>query len=382
MLFRSEDFSHKFVEFGIMRSAFLSKVRNLARRFQLAQELSLIQSCIQQHPDEDDFKDQIKKTYKRCFGLNFSHYDTNTDSIYFDEQVIALEQTSNFDQIHGAWFLRTKGEEMAPFHEQVRFFYESQLLEQQYKSALKTEQEFLISRQIQKDLLPRDLPTTSFLQSIAYFEPARTLGGDFFDYHQVKKKDMFVIADVSGKGLGAALYAAFVKAILHVISHTGLPLNKVLSNLHENLEEYGDQGFFCTLFLMSFDSQNKELAFASAGHNRMLLVQDHGVLFLSAKGLPVGILSGPEYSLESASLKAGDLIFLYTDGLTELESTSGELLGEDRLVGILCKNRRDTIEELRKKIVKKVHEFSGNGQLSDDVTFLIIKVNENYGSGN
>ena len=376
-----EDFSHRFIEFGIMRSAFLTKVRNLARRFHLARELSSLQSCIQNHPCEDDFRAQLMKVYDQCFGLRFSHYDFANHSLHFHDHIVVLEQSGDGEQTFGSWSLRASGEETAPFHEQVRFFYVSRLLEEQYKSALKTEQEFLISRQIQQDLLPAELPRKNFLQSTAYFEPAKTLGGDFYDYHQALGKDLFVIADVSGKGLGAALYAAFTKAILHVISHTEVQVNAVLSNLHEILVEYGDQGFFCTLFLAKLDSRKRHLQYASAGHNRMMLVRDHGVQFLSGRGLPVGILTGPGYSLEEFDLQSGDIIFLYTDGLTELEGKEGELLGEERLVKMLHENRSDSLDELRAKIVESLHEFSEHGQLSDDVTFLIIKVNRGYESG-
>jgi len=369
-----ESFSHHFIEFGIMRNTFLAKVRNLSRRFFLAGELARLQSCIQSHPNSEDFLAMVSEIYKDCFSQNFLDYDPETSTLRFGDRRVELRKKEEIEKGLGLWTLQSEGQEMEPFHEQVRFFFESRALEGQYKTALKTEQEFLISRQIQRELLPGQLPQTRVLSSAAYFQPAKTLGGDFFDHHSLPDREIFVIADVSGKGLGSALYAAFVKAMLYVLCASGRPLNRVLSHLHRDLEGYGDKGYFCTLFLAGIDAAGERMEYSSAGHNRMILLRGGFPIFLSGKGLPVGILSGPEHSLERMDLEVGDLIFLYTDGVTELEGSGGELFGEKRLLEILEDGIDDSMEDLKSRIIQRLTSFSFQGQLSDDVTFLIIKV--------
>ncbi|MBT3784891.1 serine/threonine-protein phosphatase [bacterium] len=369
-----EDFSHNFIEFGIMRNTFLAKVRNLSLRFQRANALADLQSRIHDNPSTEEFLVTLRKTFRECFELDFLGYEPALREISFSDHKIVLEHTDSPQQGDAIWDFQGKGEGIEPFHEQVRFFFEKKSLEENFKLSLKTEREFEISRQIQRELLPKVLPHTPYFEVVSYYQPATTLGGDFFDHQRISDSELFVIADVSGKGLGAALYASFIKALLHAFCLSGMSLNKAIGNLHEALEGYGAQDFFCTLFLLKLDPQASSFQYCSAGHNRMILIRDSDPLFLSGKGLPVGIISGPEHSLESMDLLKGDLIFLYTDGVTELEGSGGDLFGEARLLEILVPGSKDSPEELKVKLVEELSDFSYQGQLSDDVTFLILKI--------
>jgi sigma-B regulation protein RsbU (phosphoserine phosphatase) len=165
----------------------------------------------------------------------------------------------------------------------------------------------------------------------AFFVPARFLGGDFYDIIDYGNHKYYIIADVSGKGLAAALYGARVKSSFQAFLQSDLPLNEVFSRVNDYLQQGNQDGFFCTLFAVQKEKQSNILHYCSAGHNNMLFIRNGQSVLLSAKGIPLGLFNGFVYSLEEMELQEGDLLFLYTDGVTEAENSDLHIFGLERI---------------------------------------------------
>ena len=188
--------------------------------------------------------------------------------------------------------------------------------------------------EIQKELMSRDLPDTgAHLEIKPIYIPARNLGGDCFDILKTFREERFgvLIGDVSGKGIGPALFGSSAKAYLHSIFYSMTDPGKCLGMVNKFLCSNNQSDLFLTLFLMTIDTQTGIFSYASAGHNNMLLVRSDGSLeYLSAKGLPLGMFSSIEYETKEQKLDSGDSIILYTDGIPELENPRKDLFSQER----------------------------------------------------
>jgi sigma-B regulation protein RsbU (phosphoserine phosphatase) len=239
--------------------------------------------------------------------------------------------------------------------------------------------ELTIARDIQMNILPKGLPPLPPRDRFdlhAIIEPAREVGGDFYDYFPVDENRLcFVIADVSGKGVPAALFMAMSMTLLKATAREGLPPERILSKVNDELSRDNEVNMFVTLFCGILDTSTGELVFSNAGHNPPLLMRSAGdVAFLkTVNGLALGVMEGFPYRSETLLLEPGDTLFLYTDGVTEAMNRADELFGDHRLRRAGEALAGNPLPEMAAGIIEQVTLFAAGAAQSDDITIMALR---------
>jgi len=243
-------------------------------------------------------------------------------------------------------------------------------------------EESLEGQSVQESLMPAEAPGgRDRLDVSSSFVAAKYLGGDFYDFLSPGNGEVgFFISDVSGKGIGPALFGATSKAYLRLLSESSEDTGSTLREMNEYLCQFQYEQLFATAFYISIDPESLKAQYSSAGHNRMILIRKNceEIEFLSAKGLVLGMFFPCKYETRTLELGEGDLLVLYTDGITEFENPELELYGNERFESLLLKNRDLDSEELKGKILADMEEFGRGQAQSDDVTLVIVKIKPRY----
>ena len=249
-------------------------------------------------------------------------------------------------------------------------------------------QELLIARNIQMSLLPQTGMSMPGLSITAHCEPAREVGGDYYDFLPLDDKRLAVlIADVAGKGTSAALYMAELKGIILSLSQRYLSPRELLIDANRILARHLDTRTFITITYAVIDLESRTITYARAGHCPLLyipgpysserrtqvLVPDGMVLGLS---LDVGTMFNQLLEECTLPLGSGDLFLLYTDGITEAMNAEGDCFGDGRLSALLEEHGDLPSDQLRERIIREVVNFAGTPVQQDDMTMLIVKVEE------
>jgi len=240
------------------------------------------------------------------------------------------------------------------------------------------EEELSMARQIQLDLLPKTLPHGDDYEFAAYSHPSRYVGGDFYDFLKTNRDTTgIVIADVSGKGMPAALMVSQIQAMMRSEVRNTDSLVKILENVNFLMATTTSSEKFVTLFYADFDSKTKTLNYANAGHNYPIVVHpDGGYQFLIEGGLLMGAFEEAIYKSDSIKLYPGDLVFFYTDGINEAHGSDGDQFGEDRLLDLIINHRMASAKEITDKVVAEVKEFSSADIQQDDMTVIALKIGQ------
>ena len=240
------------------------------------------------------------------------------------------------------------------------------------------EEEMNLARQIQIDLLPDKPPTGNGFSIVAHSEPSRTVGGDFYDFIRINNNDGLgmVIADVSGKGMPAALMAAQIQATIRSEVCNKRPVAVTIANVNNLVANLSSSsGKYATLFYGEFQPHSREFEFANAGHNYPVVIRSNGNHeFLKTGGTVVGAFEGIPYQSQKIILNPDDIIFFYTDGLSEAMNKSEEEFGENRIIDYLKKNRTLSADEIKTGILGEVHKYTAAASADDDTTIVILKV--------
>lgn len=249
--------------------------------------------------------------------------------------------------------------------------HQERLVEQE-----RLQKELDMCRRIQAELLPPRTTSFGFAEVRALSIPARVVGGDFFNYFSLPEGDVaLLMGDVSGKGLPAALMMANLQATLRA----RLPLERDLARLAEaldrELEESTAPETYLTLFLGIIEARTGTLRFVNAGHNPQYLVSAAAELRrLEPSGRPLGLLAGAGYVEHRVALREDDVLFLFTDGLTEAENASGETFGAERLESLLRDAAASGPDELLRRAESAVREHRGSAEAADDATLLVLRL--------
>jgi serine phosphatase RsbU (regulator of sigma subunit) len=240
----------------------------------------------------------------------------------------------------------------------------------------RAEQELAVAAEIQASFMPRRAPTVPGWEIKAVIDSARDTSGDFLDLIPLPEGRWgLVIADVSGKGLPAALYMALSRTLIRTFAfrYEDEP-EVVLSAANYRILEDTDDDLFVTAFYGVLDPGTGTLAYASAGHHAPYLVRASGeALPLEATGAPLGLLPAATWDRDTVELTPGDALILYTDGVTDAENERGEFFGEERLASVARAKVGDSALEIRRAIFDSVVEFAGRAERSDDITILVVK---------
>ncbi len=253
------------------------------------------------------------------------------------------------------------------------------LLERQIKDSKEKQQiesELQVATHIQTSMLPRvfpAFPTRDEFDIYSIMTPAKEVGGDFYDFFLVDDNHLaLVIADVSGKGVPAALFMVIAKTLIKDRAQEGISPNEVFTKVNKLLCEANEEGLFVTAWLGVFEISSGHLDYVNAGHNPPLVKSSSGK-YEYVKSKCNFVLAGFEetkYRLCSLDLFSGDSLFLYTDGVTEATNANKELYGDERLQNVLNRNKEKKPEELIKAVKEDVDAFVGEAPQFDDITML------------
>lgn len=241
------------------------------------------------------------------------------------------------------------------------------------------ESELNIAHNIQMGLLHKTFPPFPDRQELDLFalmQPAKEVGGDFYDFFFVDDTHLcFVIADVSGKGVPAALFMAMSMTVINATARYGLPPEEVLFKVNNELARENDSCMFVTTFFGILDIESGELIYANGGHNQPLhLRRDGTVEWLPTPGsLIVGVIEDAPYQRQHLQLEPGDSLFLYTDGVTEAMNTELDLFSEKRLEQGLACLHGSSIKGVVDAMMVNISNFTDTAPQSDDITMMVIQ---------
>ncbi|GHU08671.1 hypothetical protein FACS1894151_05000 [Spirochaetia bacterium] len=238
--------------------------------------------------------------------------------------------------------------------------------------------ELNVATRIQASMLPRIFPAFPELEEFELYArmlPAKEVGGDFYDFFfTARDKLTLVIADVSGKGVPAALFMVIAKTLIKNQSQMQKPLDEILFSVNNQLCENNDENMFVTVFVCQLDLITGFLSFANAGHNKPLISRSGGGYeFLELKrGLPLGVSADFPYQSAELTLNEGDKLYLYTDGINEAENLQGEQFGNDRLLETANSCRELAPQDFDEALRRALAGFVNGAEQSDDITSLAL----------
>jgi sigma-B regulation protein RsbU (phosphoserine phosphatase) len=242
--------------------------------------------------------------------------------------------------------------------------------------ARKLERELEIARGIQESFLPKQAPVMTGLDLHGINISYREVGGDYFDFIPIVDNQLgLAIGDVSGKGVAAALLMAAFRASLLAEIRNHYAIRRILEKVNRLLYESTDPGKFVTAFYGVLDVKNRVFTFANAGHNPPLLLRVNGTVeWLSEGGLPLGVLSDSAYEERPIALSTGDVLVLYTDGVTEAQNAAAEQYGVKRLEDLVREIATRPAVEIVDAIRTQVEAFTGEVHLNDDLTLVVARL--------
>jgi len=231
---------------------------------------------------------------------------------------------------------------------------------------------------IQENLLVEKPPEVEGLQTYAVQEQSRSVGGDLYDIKILKDgKLLFLVADVSGKGMGAALLMTNILASFRILYDSSeFDVVDALSRASLHLHDYSRSGDFATTFLGTVDCKTGEIQYVNAGHNPPAVIRKDGsVDYLEPTGMMIGAFDFCEWKQDTVKLEEGDFIFVYSDGVTEAQPTKDDKdqYGEERLEKLLVDFRNGSPKEISEKLMSDINDHMGDAPRSDDITVLVIK---------
>jgi serine phosphatase RsbU (regulator of sigma subunit) len=259
--------------------------------------------------------------------------------------------------------------------QQAAMAIQNDLLRQEMVVRERLETEVQLARQIQQTFIPQFLPTHEAWQFAARWRTARQVGGDFYDVIELPNHKLgLFIADVADKGMPAALFMALTRTLVRAaVNEQHSPVD-VLRRVNDQLLPDTRQGMFVTAVYGVLDTESGDFTFVNAGHNPPFWVKGNGgVEKLTRTAIALGVVEQPRMQERTISLAPGDMLLLYTDGLTEAFSPADELFGETRLMDALGAIQNHTADEVLVLVEHRLNEFIETVPLGDDLTMLSVK---------
>ena len=250
------------------------------------------------------------------------------------------------------------------------------------EAAARIDKELEYAKQIQLSALPTNFPNGEDYNIFAQMIAAKEVGGDFYDFYKLNDNTVaFLVADVSGKGIPAAMFMMTAKTIIKDLAESGMSVNDIFTKANQKLCENNESGMFVTAWMGILDIPTGKLTFANAGHNPPLLKRSDGSFeYLKTRaGFVLAGMEGVRYRINEITLNKGDRLFLYTDGVPEATNVDNVLYGEDRLLTFMNNNLDATPTKLLPKLKKDIDKFVGKAPQFDDITMLMFDYKVNKG---
>jgi len=293
--------------------------------------------------------------------------------LYFKGKMMGL--ISVFNKKSGKEFTQDDQKLLSIIAAQSAHVIENARLLEKEKQFLLIQEELKMAKEIQINLLPKDIPRLEGFDIVSYILPAREIGGDYYDFIPISDKEIaFCIGDVSGKGLPAALLMGNLQATIRGQCIIPSTCKERIVRANKLLFNSTDSSKFATFFYAILDIQNNNLCYCNAGQNYPILFHKDGNYDLfDTGGIILGGISDYPFEEKSIQIQDGDLLFLYSDGVSEAMNQDEVEFGEEELIEILRNNRDLTSNELLEKIKDAIKLHAGGAPQSDDITIVIIK---------
>jgi sigma-B regulation protein RsbU (phosphoserine phosphatase) len=240
----------------------------------------------------------------------------------------------------------------------------------------KLEEELFIARDIQRNLLPQEIPFYDDFEIAALNVSSKQVGGDYYDVIPLDDNSFcLAIADVSGKGVPASLLMANIQAFLQVICKQGMKIDEATGLINDLISENTTEGRFITFFWGIINIQDKTLTYVNAGHNPPLLIRDGSIIKLQKGGMILGVMPTMiPYLFEEVKLNGKDVLVMFTDGVSEAMNIKGEEFSDDKLEQIATSLTDKSAHQILDGIKEEVHHFTQGSAQSDDITMIVTKV--------
>jgi len=247
------------------------------------------------------------------------------------------------------------------------------------KEKQRLEEELRIARSVQLKLLPAESFQTDEFELAAANIPAAEIAGDYFDYFYQPGKSMSIfVADVSGKGASAAFYMAELKGVINHLQREVMSPASLIGECHESIENSLDKATFITMNMALFRIPEKKFRLARAGHTQAIffIAKEKKCREIYPEGVAIGLINFTREKIKEIELpyQTGDILFLFSDGLSEIMNEKDEVLGVDQLKRLIAKNHHLSAEEIKQRVLDFSIQFSETGIIRDDLTFIVLKV--------
>ncbi len=263
---------------------------------------------------------------------------------------------------------------------QLALMLENGLLTERIVEQERLRRELMLAAEVQKRLFPETTPETAAIQLAGVSIPARNVGGDYYDFIDLGNHQIGIaLADVAGKGIAAALLMSVVQASLRSLAESnGASLAEITSKLNRLLHRSTAASSYATFFYAQVDETTRRLRYVNAGHNPPFLLRNgssqHAIEELSQGGIIIGMFAQSQYSEAETELHAGDVLMLFSDGVTEAHNPQEEEFGDDRLKDLLRRAAHLPIDEMAAYVLDGLKTWMADAPQYDDLTFVLMKV--------
>jgi serine phosphatase RsbU (regulator of sigma subunit) len=246
-------------------------------------------------------------------------------------------------------------------------------LEQEIRDRERVEQELMVARSIQQASLPKEVPQLEGWQIAPYYQPAREVGGDFYDFHLLPEGQLgLVVGDATGKGVPAALVMSTTCGMLRLAAQGSSSPGQMLRGVNEVLFPHIPSNMFVTCFYAILDPKSGRLSYANAGHDLPYLHRNGDTEELRARGMPLGLMPKMSYEEKETILHSGEAALLYSDGLVEAHDPAGEMFGFPRLRALIDEHGEKL--SLADLLLEELYSFAGERwEQEDDITILTLR---------
>jgi sigma-B regulation protein RsbU (phosphoserine phosphatase) len=278
------------------------------------------------------------------------------------------------NRLDGNPFTESDKNLLTTFASQAALAIENAQLLQAALEKERLDKELQVASEIQRLIIPQSIPAIKGMEVSATYIPCKEVSGDFYDIIRLNDKEfVFVIADVSGKGIPGAMLVSTMQAILKAYFEYTTDLKSIITNLNERIIKNTTEDRFITFFFGLYNTEKASLTYINAGHNPPVLISDgKPVRRLDKGGIFIGCLPW-EYEIESLVLPVNSILALFTDGIIEAMNDRQEEFGEARLIDVLEKYKTESVDEIKELIIKSVRQHMAGNILDDDLTLSLFK---------
>lgn len=336
---------------------------------------------------QDEFLTELKNYNPKLITNSITKEEIEKD--YSELQIFGIELIVPMQlqgETKGLILLGKRASEIDYSEDDIEYIYsvgslaivsiENQRLFKEALEKQKLEEDLEIARDIQRNLLPHKIPQFSNFDVVANTVFSKQVGGDYYDVITLDNNNFCVaIADVSGKGVSAALMMANLQAFLKTICKQGMQIDEATGLINDLITENTTEGKFITFFWAVIDNDKKQMLYVNAGHNPPLLIRKGKIIKLDKGGIILGVMKTMiPYLSEKLQLEKDDMIILFTDGVSEAMNQSGEEFSDERLEKLSLSLVEKSAAEISSAIQNEVSKFAFGTVQSDDITLIVIKV--------